>query len=585
LSKAMVAASVRLGVALLAACLAIVSILALEPAPASAQTSDPGFAISNQSFWDYYQKRGGMRGFGNPISWQFTLQGYQVQLYQRGVLQLQPDGSVAGMNLLDSDLMPYTSFNYSVVPAPDRDLMQAAPSPADPDYARRAMEFVQAYVPDEWGGSKVGFLRNFMSTVRMEDAFPDGGGDPALLPLLNLELWGLPTSWPALDPNNTHFVYQRFQRGIMHYDSASGVTQGLLLGDYLKSVLTGQGLPPDVEDQAAGSRFLRQYDPSTMQGPRRPAELPASDLSQAFKPGWGDPRFGVVIAGPGSDDAQCVAASLAALGAGSWSTFTGSNAQVAGRVEMVRPGGDMVELATRARARPGSAWLIGNEPNVPGQDDLTPEAYADFLWRVGTAIKGADPTAVLVGPNVLNWEVTCTGCPGFAKGRDWSESFVAAYQDRHGKLPLDVWGMHSYSLDWDHLPMASSATDQAQIEGARAWLDSRGTGLPIWLTEFGVIWGYESIDWGEKDGKPIARPGGRYREDLLGAYLDDMLGWLGAMPQPARVERSFLYATAPPPEPYASRFAGIGLLEPRRLNLTPLGERYRAQATHAKAGP
>ena len=35
----------------------------------------------------------------------------------------------------------------------------------------------------------------------------------------------------------------------MHYDKGCNCTQGLLLADYLKSILTGQNLPADLDAQ------------------------------------------------------------------------------------------------------------------------------------------------------------------------------------------------------------------------------------------------------------------------------------------------------------------------------------------------
>jgi hypothetical protein len=87
------------------------------------------------------------------------------------------------------------------------------------------------------------------------------------------------------DPNNANFVYQRFQRGIMHYDAGTGVTRGILLADYLKSVLTGQNVPDDLSQQVRGSRFFGQYSPGAPLWLARPAELPGTDLSWAFEPG------------------------------------------------------------------------------------------------------------------------------------------------------------------------------------------------------------------------------------------------------------------------------------------------------------
>jgi len=62
---------------------------------------------------------------------------------------------------------------------------------------------------------------------------------------------------PAADPNNPHFVYQRFQNGILLYDSTAGTTQALPMGEYLKAILTGQNLPADLSSEAASSPLLR----------------------------------------------------------------------------------------------------------------------------------------------------------------------------------------------------------------------------------------------------------------------------------------------------------------------------------------
>ncbi len=38
----------------------------------------------------------------------------------------------------------------------------------------------------------------------------------------------------------------RFQRGVMMYDASSHATQGMLLADYFKDILTGTHVPPDL---------------------------------------------------------------------------------------------------------------------------------------------------------------------------------------------------------------------------------------------------------------------------------------------------------------------------------------------------
>jgi hypothetical protein len=80
-------------------------------------------------------------------------------------------------------------------------------------------------------------------------------------------------------------VYQRFQRGIMHFDANTGRTQGLLLADYIKSILRARDLPPDLAQAARASKYYDQYCPSAPHWVCRPADLTATDLTFAFEPG------------------------------------------------------------------------------------------------------------------------------------------------------------------------------------------------------------------------------------------------------------------------------------------------------------
>jgi N-acetylmuramoyl-L-alanine amidase len=240
-----------------------------------------GYRVSDNSFWSYFRARGAVRTFGYPVSNPFRLQGFRVQIFQRAVLQQQPDGSVGILNVLD-DLLPYTAINGSQFPAADPQVIAKQPKVGEPEYHVRALQFVRENAPDEWNGQKVNFYQTFIGAVRAEDAFPSGGVNSGLLQGFNLEVWGLPTSKPTADPTNANFIYQRFQRGIMHYDAACRCTQGLLLADYVKSVLTLRNLPGDLAAQALMNPLYGQVDPSKPGWVRRPAELPASDLTESF---------------------------------------------------------------------------------------------------------------------------------------------------------------------------------------------------------------------------------------------------------------------------------------------------------------
>jgi polysaccharide biosynthesis protein PslG len=215
------------------------------------------FRVDRDAFWDFFQKRGGVRTFGYPVSREFTFFGCQTQLFQRLAMQQCGDQGVGTLNVLEEGLLPYNHFQGTTVPLPDPAMIAAAPLASDPAFGTKAIDFVRASAPESFDGESVRFFSTFQSTVGLGDAFPQGGGDSNLLPLLNLQLWGLPTSKPAYDPNNHEFIYLRFQRGVMHYDKGCHCTQALLLTDYLKSVLTGQLLPDDLAAQAADSPLLR----------------------------------------------------------------------------------------------------------------------------------------------------------------------------------------------------------------------------------------------------------------------------------------------------------------------------------------
>jgi hypothetical protein len=243
---------------------------------------ETGFAVEEPKFIEYFTRRGRVTTFGFPISRTVRFQGLPTQFFQRIVIQLGPDDSVRPLNLLDPGLLPYTQINGSTFPAPNERLAALAPSPGQPGYAQEVLEFVRRNAPETFDGQPVRFFSTFNSTVAPDVAFGPGGGDPSLLPLINLEIWGVPTSLPTQDPNNGGFVYQRFQRGIMHYDAACRCTQGLLLADYFKALLTGDNLPADLAAQAGASPYLRQYAPDRPTGLRQPMALPGTDLSAAF---------------------------------------------------------------------------------------------------------------------------------------------------------------------------------------------------------------------------------------------------------------------------------------------------------------
>jgi polysaccharide biosynthesis protein PslG len=278
--------STRTSALLVAGLLLAASLVA--PAASVAQTdtsvaqSDPrmfaqtGYRIDRDAFYDYFTHRGGVTTFGYPVSRDFLFQGCTAQFFQRIVMQQCTGQGVSTMNLLDDGLLPYTRMNGSTFPASDPNLTARTPKPTDPGYGSSILGFVRGYAPDSFDGQQVNFQKTFFNTISPDVAGTDDG---AILGLLDLEIWGTPTSAPAYDPTNHNFIYQRYQRGIMHYDKGCGCTQGLLLADYLKDVITGVNLPGDLAAQADKSPLLRSA--ATGKAPL------ATAYGNAFAPGAG----------------------------------------------------------------------------------------------------------------------------------------------------------------------------------------------------------------------------------------------------------------------------------------------------------
>jgi len=237
-----------------------------------------GFRIDNDTIWDYFSHRGGVGTFGYPISRPFPLSGFVVQMFQRRIIQLDKSGHARLLNVLDPSLLPYTHFGGREFPGFDPESVATAPDPTD---IPAILAWVRMHAPDTFQGKSVHFYQTFVDTVPSSEAFV-GPGDSHLLVGFALEMWGIPTSSPWVDPHNGDIVYLRWQRGIMQFDATCGCTQAVLLAEQLKRVLTGVGLTADLDQEAQTSPLYRQYDPSRPRGLRRPELLPGTDLTSAF---------------------------------------------------------------------------------------------------------------------------------------------------------------------------------------------------------------------------------------------------------------------------------------------------------------
>jgi len=91
------------------------------------------------------------------------------------------------------------------------------------------------------------------------------------------------------------------------------------------------------------------------------------------------------------------------------------------------PAKDFVAEATR---RPGQVWLIGNEPDVSEQDNVSPQCLAERYHDAYTALKRADPTAKVAMGGVVQVS------PLRLKYLDQA---LAAHESRYGDpMPVDI---------------------------------------------------------------------------------------------------------------------------------------------------
>lgn len=233
---------------------------------------------------------------------------------------------------------------------------------------------------------------------------------------------------------------------------------------------------------------------------------------------------------------------------------------------------DLASLRARAAASPGRAWIIGNEPNVPGQDDIPPASYATLLHDYALALKEGDPGALVVAPNTFNFDVRCGvsdveggGCGPFSSGQTWLNDFLQAYQSQYGGMPpIDVWGVHPYYVNWNDLPMTNFAVPQQQARNFADFVRSLPgqEQKPIWLTEFGVSWGCPTLQWVyvDPDWKAYCAQGTR---DAAGIdlFLTRMGEFVRDEGPGLNIERAFVFSSHASPEPYALVWTGVQLFD------------------------
>ena len=160
------------------------------------------------------------------------------------------------------------------------------------------------------------------------------------------------------------------------------------------------------------------------------------------------------------------------------------------------------DAARLARASPGQTWIIGNEPDVIWQDNLSPEQYAEVYHSYYAAIRRADPSARLAVAGVAQPTPLRLA---------YLDRVLEAYERAYGRpMPVDVWTVHNFVLreergSWGaEIPpgfedvMVGRLYDvhdharldlfEAQLREFRSWMAQRGyRNTPLALTEYGIL--------------------------------------------------------------------------------------------------
>jgi hypothetical protein len=159
------------------------------------------------------------------------------------------------------------------------------------------------------------------------------------------------------------------------------------------------------------------------------------------------------------------------------------------------------EIEQIIAANPGAFWVVGNEPDVRWQDNVTPQRYAALYHEVYTFIKQRDPGAHVVIGGVSQ---------STPLRRAYLDIVLDTYQAAYGTpMPVDVWNVHAFILreeadSWgvgippgmdgaagilyeidDHADMAIFRQNLLDF---RAWMADRGYGdRPLVITEYGIL--------------------------------------------------------------------------------------------------
>lgn len=207
----------------------------------------------------------------------------------------------------------------------------------------------------------------------------------------------------------------------------------------------GPTLIPTATASATSTPIVAQSVTPTPSPTSTPRPSPTPDVVQSPTPvvtsvptptqipsgtGVKDTRFGLITSSPGT------ASQLNTMGVDWYIDYSNTPGNISGKNKVIYQriwSGDTrlteTNIANIAASAPGSVWYLGGEPNViHGGFVISPVEYMQEFDYYSNAIRTSDPSAKIMGPSILNWSFTCTGCSGFQSGQDWMTEFIDLYR-------------------------------------------------------------------------------------------------------------------------------------------------------------
>jgi len=167
--------------------------------------------------------------------------------------------------------------------------------------------------------------------------------------------------------------------------------------------------------------------------------------------------------------------------------------------ECISPSPEVIR--STAAGFPGQVWIIGNEPDVIWQDNVTPARYAMVYHSLYQLIKSSDPSSLIAVGGISQ---------ATPLRLQYLDSVLQSYQELYQEpMPADWWTVHGYVLreekgSWGvEIPPGLDATHgelyevadharldlfEAQLISFRQWMKENGyQNAPLALTEFGIL--------------------------------------------------------------------------------------------------